>query len=52
MDSHIFPGLVPPMSEYIPRSLSVISPGVQLGTLTGLERKGLIQDGEPEGNGS
>ena len=32
------------MSEYIPRSHVVISPGVELGTLTGFERKGLIQD--------
>ena len=39
------------MSEYIPRSHVVISPSVQLGTLTGFERKGLIQDGEPVGNG-
>ena len=39
------------MSEYIPRSHVVISPGVELGTLTGFERKGLIQDGEPVGNG-
>ena len=37
------------MSEYIPRSHAVISPGVQQGTLTGFERKGLIQDGEPVG---
>ena len=28
-----------------------ISPGVQLGTLTGCERKGLIQDGDQLGNG-
>ena len=39
------------MSEYSPRSHVVISPGVQLGTLTGFETKGLIQDGEPVGNG-
>ena len=39
------------MSEYIARSHAVISPGVQLGTLTGFERKGLIQDGELVGNG-
>ena len=39
------------MSEYIPRSHVVISPGVELGTLTGFERKGLIQDGEAVGNG-
>ena len=39
------------MSEYIPRNHAVISPGVQLGTLIGFERKGLIQDGEPVGNG-
>ena len=39
------------MSEYIPGSYAVISPGVQLGTLRGFERKGLIQDGEPVGNG-
>ena len=39
------------MSEYIPRSHVVISLGVQLGTLTGFERKGLIQDGELVGNG-
>ena len=46
-----FSGLVPPMFEYIPRRHAVISPGVQLGSLTGFERKGLIQDGEPVGNG-
>ena len=39
------------MSEYIPRRHAVISPGVQLGTLTGFESKGLIQDGEAVGNG-
>ena len=39
------------MSEYIPRSHVVISPGVELGTLRGFERKGLIQDGEAVGNG-
>ena len=39
------------MSEYIPRSHAVISPGVQLATLTGFDRKGLIQDGEAVGNG-
>ena len=27
-----------------------ISPDVQVGTLTGVERKGLIQDGEQVGN--
>ena len=37
------------MSEYIPRSHAVISPRVQLGTLTDFERKGLFQDGEPVG---
>ena len=31
------------MFEYIPRRHAVISPGVQLGSLTGFERKGLIQ---------
>ena len=31
------------MSEYIPRSHAVISPSVELGTLTGFERKGLIR---------
>ena len=45
-----FPGLVPAVSEYIPRSHAVISPGVQLGTLTGFDRKGLIQDAELVGN--
>ena len=39
------------MSEYIPTSHVVISPGVELWTLTGFERKGLIQDGEAVGNG-
>ena len=39
------------MYEYIPRCHVVISPGVELGTLTGFERKGLIQDGEAVGNG-
>ena len=39
------------MCEYIARIHAVISLGVQLGTLTGFERKGFIQDGEPVGNG-
>ena len=39
------------MSEYIPRRHAVISPGVQLGSLTGFERKGFIQDGELVGKG-
>ena len=38
------------MSEYIPRSHAVISTSVELGTLTGFERKGLVQDGEAVGN--
>ena len=47
MDSHIFQVL-----SHLCLSTSlevhvVISPGVQLGTLTGFERKGLFQDGEP-----
>ena len=46
MDSHIFQ-VLSHLSEYIPRSHAVISPSVELGTLTGFERKGLIQDGEP-----
>ena len=39
------------MSEYIPRSHAVISPGVELGTLTGFERKGLIQENRWETGG-
>ena len=39
------------MYEYITRSHAVISPSVHMGTLTGFERKGLIQDGELVGNG-
>ena len=31
------------MSEYIPRSHAVISPCVELGILTGFERKGIIR---------
>ena len=51
MDSHIFQVL-----SHLGRRTSlefhaVISPGVHLGTLTDFERKGLIQDGEPVGNG-
>ena len=46
----IFSRFVPLMFEYIPRRHVVISPGVQLGSLRGVERKGLIQDGGPVGN--
>ena len=39
------------MSEDIPKVHVAISPGVHLGTLTGFETKGLIQDGGQVENG-
>ena len=50
-DSHIFQVLSHLCLRTSLEVHAVISPSVQLGTLTGFERKGLIQDGELVGNG-
>ena len=50
-DSHIFQVLSHLCLSTSLEIHAVISPGVQLGSLTGFERKGLIQGGEPLGNG-
>ena len=51
MDSHIFQVLSLLCLSTSLEVHAVISPSLQLGTLTGFERKGLIQDGELLGNG-